>query len=365
MSATDARSAPAAAEPQAEPQAEPRAPQVVPATAEGLATAAALLRAGEVVAFPTETVYGLGADATRASAIERIYALKGRPRHNPLIVHVADAEAAAALAGAFSDTARELAARFWPGPLTLVVPRGPRIPSVVSAGLDTVALRVPAHPVALQLLRAVGLPLAAPSANRSESLSPTTAGHVLRSLPAVPLVVDGGPCWLGIESTVVDLVSSPPRLLRPGALPLRSLLAVLPQLALPLPERSLGPGPRPEGAAAPPDALPSPGMMARHYAPRAPLTLLDDTADEAQLVAQVAALPPPRGLLTYRPLPALAPLCAQIELLPAEPIALAADLYAALHRLDDAGVASIAALRPPATLDFLAINDRLKRAAHR
>ncbi|MFO0573987.1 MAG: L-threonylcarbamoyladenylate synthase [Polyangia bacterium] len=357
MSDADPRGVPGPGEPAARPG------QVVPATAEGLAAAAALLRAGEVVAFPTETVYGLGADATRASAIERIYALKGRPRHNPLIVHVADAETAAALAGTFSDTARELAARFWPGPLTLVVPRGPRIPSVVSAGLDTVALRVPAHPVALQLLRTVGLPLAAPSANRSESLSPTTAAHVLRSLPAVPLVVDGGPCWLGIESTVVDLVASPPRLLRPGALPLRSLLAVLPQLALPAPERSLGPDPTEAEAA--PSGLPSPGMMARHYAPRAALTLLDDTASEAQLVAQVGALPAPRGLLTYRPLPALAPLCAQVELLPAEPSALAADLYAALHRLDDAGVASIAALRPPAGLDFLAISDRLRRAAHR
>lgn len=331
---------------------------IVPPTPEGLARAAALLRSGEVVAFPTETVYGLGADATRPAAIERIYTLKGRPRNNPLIVHVAEAAAAAGLAGAWSATARELAARFWPGPLTLVVPRGPRLPSLLSAGLPTVGLRVPAHPVALQLLRTVGLPLAAPSANRSESLSPTTAEHVLRSLPGVPLVLDGGPCWLGIESTVIDLCTSPPRLLRPGALPLRSLLSVLPELVLPTLERSL----HAEEAG----ALPAPGMLARHYAPRARLYLLDaDPSDDGTRLQQaVQALPEPRGLLTYRPLPGLSALCTHVELLPAEPTALAADLFAALHRLDDAGVASIAALRPPAKLDYLAIADRLERASH-
>lgn len=329
------------------------APQVAAPDAEGLARAAELLRAGDVVAFPTETVYGLGADATRAEAVARIYAQKGRPRHNPLIVHVADAAAAARLAGEWSEQAAALADRFWPGPLTLVVPRGPRIPDLVSAGLPTVALRVPAHPVALALLRSAGLPLAAPSANRSESISPTTAAHVLASLPAVPLVLDGGPCRLGIESTVVDLVSRPPRLLRPGALPLRELLAVLPDLAMPAMEPPPGAG----------TALPSPGMMARHYAPAAPLTLLDPKEGEAALAERVAALPAPRGLLSYLPLPAVEALCARVELLPAEPAALGADLYAALHRLDDAGVAAIAALRPPASLDYLAIADRLTRAS--
>lgn len=329
------------------------APQVVAPDAEGLARAAELLRKGDVVAFPTETVYGLGADATRAEAVERIYAQKGRPRHNPLIVHVADAAAAAALASEWSEQAAALASRFWPGPLTLVVPRGPRIPALVSAGLPTVALRVPAHPVALALLQTAGLPLAAPSANRSESISPTTAAHVLASLPAVPLVLDGGPCRLGIESTVVDLVSQPPRLLRPGALPLRELLQVLPDLAMPTTE------PPPEPGA----ALPSPGLMARHYAPVAPLTLLDPSEGAAALAERVLALPAPRGLLSYLPLPAVEALCARVELLPAEPAALGADLYAALHRLDDAGVAAIAALRPPASLDYLAIADRLTRAS--
>ena len=342
------------------------APQVAAPDNDGLSRAAELLRQGDVVAFPTETVYGLGADATRAEAVERIYAHKGRPRHNPLIVHVADADAAARLAGGWSEQAAALASRFWPGPLTLVVPRGPRIPALVSAGLPTVALRVPAHPVALALRRTVELPLAAPSANRSESISPTTAAHVLASLPAVPLVLDGGPCRLGIESTVVDLVSRPPRLLRPGALPLRELLSVLPDLAMPpmpaTPTMTATPAidEPPSGTGS---ALPSPGMMARHYAPRAPLTLLDPREGEATLIERVLALPAPRGLLSYLPLPAVEALCARVELLPAEPAALGADLYAALHRLDDAGVASIAALRPPASLDYLAIADRLTRAS--
>lgn len=336
------------------------APQVAAPDSDGLSRAAGLLRRGDVVAFPTETVYGLGADATRAEAVERIYAQKGRPRHNPLIVHVADAEAAARLAGEWSEQAAALASRFWPGPLTLVVPRGPRIPALVSAGLPTVALRVPAHPVALALLQTAGLPLAAPSANRSESISPTTAAHVLASLPAVPLVLDGGPCRLGIESTVVDLVSRPPRLLRPGALPLRELLSVLPDLAMPPMSETPAIGEPPPGASS---ALPSPGMMARHYAPAAPLTLLDPREGEAALAERVAALPAPRGLLSYLPLPTVEAQCARVELLPAEPAALGADLYAALHRLDDAGVASIAALRPPASLDYLAIADRLTRAS--
>ncbi len=327
-----------------------------PVSAETLAQAAALLQRDEVCAFPTETVYGLGGSALSPAAIERIYALKGRPRYNPLIVHVGDAAAAAQLAGAWPAVAQQLAARFWPGPLTLVVPRGAAVPALVSAGLPTMALRVPAHPVALSLLRAARLPLAAPSANRSESVSPTTAAHVLGSLPAVPLILDGGPCPLGIESTVVDLTTSPPRLLRSGALPLRALLAVLPDLALPEAAQSLGPEPDAQAPRA------APGMLGRHYAPRAPMCLLPP-ALTTLTPAQLAALPPPRGLLTYRPLPALTAHFAHVEQLAAEPPAFAADLYAALHRLDEAGVASIAALAPPPDLDWHAIADRLRRAS--
>ncbi len=331
---------------------------LVPVSPESLARAASLLQRDEVCAFPTETVYGLGGNALSPAAIERIYALKGRPKYNPLIVHVADAQAAARLAGGWPAVAQLLADRFWPGPLTLVVPRGAAVPALVSAGRPTMALRVPAHPVALALLRTARLPLAAPSANRSESVSPTTAAHVLRSLPAVPLILDGGPCPLGIESTVVDLTTAPPRLLRSGALPLRALLALLPDLELPAATQSLGAESTDQVARA------APGMLARHYAPRAPLWLLGSAQTELT-PAQLAALTPPRGLLTYKPLPELAAHFHKVEQLASSPQAFAADLYAALHRLDDSGVASIAALTPPPDLDWHAITDRLQRAAFR
>ena len=341
---------------------------LVPVSPESLARAASLLQRDEVCAFPTETVYGLGGNALSPAAIERIYALKGRPKYNPLIVHVADAQAAARLAGGWPAVAQQLADRFWPGPLTLVVPRGAAVPALVSAGRPTMALRVPAHPVALALLRAARLPLAAPSANRSESVSPTTAAHVLRSLPAVPLILDGGPCPLGIESTVVDLTTAPPRLLRSGALPLRALLALLPDLQLPAAAQSLATGPAestgPAGPAAEQVARAAPGMMSRHYAPRAPLWLLGSAQTELT-PAQLAELTPPRGLLTYKPLPELAAHFHKVEQLASSPQAFAADLYAALHRLDDSGVASIVALAPPPDLDWHAITDRLQRAAFR
>lgn len=325
-----------------------------PLSEAALAHATALLRKDEVCAFPTETVYGLGGNALSAAAIERIYALKGRPRHNPLIVHVPDAAAAEALAAGWPERAQRLAAHFWPGPLTVVVPRGPAIPPIVSAGRSTVALRVPRHEAALRLLRACRLPLAAPSANRSEQLSPTTALHVLRSLPEVPMILDGGPCALGIESTVVDLTSEPPRLLRPGALPLVALREVLPELA--------APGDAVAVLAVPDGEAPaSPGMLARHYAPRARLWLVPELDEAAAL-----ALPGPRGLLTHEPASTSASVFAHIERLPDDPLGYAADLYAALHRLDDAGVQSIVALTPPSPRsgDWLAIHDRLKRAAH-
>ncbi|MDI6097804.1 L-threonylcarbamoyladenylate synthase [Actinoplanes sp. NEAU-A12] len=311
---------------------------VVRPDAEGLRRAVEILRADSVVAFPTETVYGLGANAFSEKAVGEIYRLKQRPSWNPLIVHVADVAAARSLSDEWPDLADDLAARFWPGPLTLVVRRAARLPGIGAAN-DTVAVRVPAHPVALDLLRASGLPLAAPSANRSESISPTTAGHVLRSLPDVPLVLDGGVCSWGIESTVLDLTGDVPRLLRPGALGLRVLRDAIGTITLPDAETV-------DGA-----ARPSPGMSRRHYAPRAEVILCKDVRDLDR-----SGLAEPIGVLAYEG-------SEGTEILSADPREYAADLYAALHRLDDAGVATILVQEPPQTEDWLAVRDRLSRAA--
>lgn len=318
---------------------------VVAADAAGLRRAAELLRQESVCAFPTETVYGLGAHAFSARAVAEVYRLKRRPSWNPLIVHVASTAAAEALAHEWPEAARLLAARFWPGPLSLVVERAHHLPA--NGGLTTVAIRVPAHPVALALLRECGLPLAAPSANRSESISPTTAEHVIRSLPDVPLVLDGGPCRFGIESTVVDVTVSPPRLLRPGALSLRAISEVVGPLQLPG-----------DGVGGTVAEVRSPGLAHRHYAPRARLHLVDDPAVLAAKAED--ADPGTIGILTHR---STAPLGAHVELLSADPLEYAADLYAALHRLDDAGVATILAQTPPAGDDWLAVRDRLTRAS--
>ncbi|MEV6596918.1 L-threonylcarbamoyladenylate synthase [Actinoplanes sp. NPDC051346] len=309
---------------------------IVAADAAGIRRAAELLRAGSVVAFPTETVYGLGADAFSAEAVAEIYRLKNRPSWNPLIVHVAHVAAARALAARWPAVADELAAAFWPGPLTLVVRRAPHL-TQIGADTGTIAIRVPAHEVALRLLEATDLPLAAPSANRSESISPTTAEHVLRSLPDVPMVLDGGPASWGIESTVLDVTGEVPRLLRPGALGLREIREVTGTLALP--DEVL------DGS-----ARPSPGMSRRHYAPRAKV-VLTDVVNPADLDASV-------GVLTYE--------TADVpgaEVLSADPREYAADLYAALHRLDDAGVTTILVRTPPPTEEWLAVRDRLMRAA--
>ncbi|WP_306203694.1 L-threonylcarbamoyladenylate synthase [Actinoplanes sp. RD1] len=301
--------------------------------ADGLRRAAELLRAGSVVAFPTETVYGLGADAFSAAAVAEIYRLKNRPSWNPLIVHVADVAAARSLAASWPAVADELAARFWPGPLTLVVRRAGHLPEVGAKTGGTIAIRIPAHEVALGLLTTAGIPLAAPSANKSESISPTTAEHVMRSLPDVPLVLDGGPASWGIESTVVDLTGPVPRLLRPGALPLRDIRDITGKLALP-------------DEVADGSARPSPGMSKRHYAPRARLVLASD----------ISEIPDGAGALTYVDLPGA-------EVLSSDPREYAADLYAALHRLDDRGVATIIVQAPPETEEWLAVRDRLSRAA--
>lgn len=299
--------------------------------------AAALLAAGELVGFPTETVYGLGADATNDSAVARIFAVKGRPNFNPLIVHVANVATAQRLVR-WTDTADKLAAHFWPGALTLVLERANDCPLslLVSAGLSSVAIRLPAHDIATALIAAAGCPIAAPSANASGAMSPTTAAHVAASLGAkVPLIVDGGPCKVGLESTVIDLTGDIPVLLRPGGVALEDIEAVLGR-AIP-------------SALDDEDHPKSPGMLARHYAPRAALRL------------DAIAAEPGETLLGFGPsAPAgTTNLSATGNLEEA-----AANLFALLHRLDET-TTKIAVMPIPDTGLGRAINDRLHRAAKR
>jgi L-threonylcarbamoyladenylate synthase len=312
-------------------------PNVRPADGAALEAAAALLRAGRLVAFPTETVYGLGADATSDRAVARIFEAKGRPRFNPLIVHLADAAAAEALA-VFDDRARDLAARFWPGPLTLVLPRAAACPVslLCSSGLDSLALRVPGHPLAEALLRRSGRPLAAPSANRSGAISPTTAAHVARSLgDRVPLILDGGPCPLGLESSVLDLTGERPALLRPGAVTREAL------------EARLGPLAGPEAGEAPK----SPGQLESHYAPALPLRLEARRAGPREALLAFGPDPPAGAAATLN-------LSASGDLVEA-----AANLFAHLHALDRPELEAIAVMPVPETGLGAAINDRLRRAA--
>ncbi|MBC8160551.1 MAG: threonylcarbamoyl-AMP synthase [Roseiflexaceae bacterium] len=243
-----------------------------------IASAAAALLRGELVAFPTETVYGLGANALDARAVARIFAAKERPAADPLIVHVATLDQLASVVAAMPPLAYELARRFWPGPLTLVLPRGQRIPPVVSAGMDSVAVRVPDHPVAFALLKAAGVPVAAPSANRFTRPSPTTAQHVYDDLKQrVEIILDGGPTPIGLESTVLSLVGAQPEVLRPGGVPIEALRAFVPNLVY-----------QPRYLAAEAGAQLAPGMLLKHYAPDAELLLFTGPR-EAVLAAMHAA----------------------------------------------------------------------------
>lgn len=312
-----------------------------------IADAARLLLAGELVAFPTETVYGLGARALDAAALGKIFEAKGRPATHPLIAHVRSAADAAALSSGWDARAQALAERFWPGPLTLVVPRAPSVPAELSGGKPTVAVRAPAHPVAQALLEAVGEPIAAPSANRYQTLSPTTAAHVARSLgDAVPLILDGGPCQAGVESTVLDLTVSPPTVLRPGALPLASLRELVPDVVVAV------------GSVVDEAARHSPGQDAVHYAPRAPLRLL--SRDEAIAAARAATAPV--GLVLRKAATSLPP-GVSAHALGDNAEQYAHLLYATLHALDDAGVETIYVELPPDDETWLAVSDRLRRAA--
>lgn len=305
-----------------------------------LRQAVELLRAGELVAFATETVYGLGADARSADAVARIFAAKGRPATNPVIVHVHDAAQARTVTSAWDDRAEALAAALWPGPLTLVLPRGPDIPPIVTAGGDTVAVRAPAHLVARALLAHFGGPIAAPSANRSNGISPTTAEHVLAGLDGrIPLVLDGGPCLVGLESTVLDLCGPAPRVLRLGAVGPDRIAAVLgAEVAV---EGGTDSGP-----------ARSPGRLARHYSPATPLELVEDASDQDLGDAAVLARRRLEG-------------CLQLEILPDDPEGYGRLLYAALHRADAAGARRIVVETVPADTAWAAIRDRLARAAAR
>lgn len=306
---------------------------------ESLAEAAALIRQGKLVAFPTETVYGLGADATNERAVAAIYAAKGRPQFNPLIIHLADTAQAETIA-LWNERAEKLAARFWPGPLTLVLPRCPNSPIslLASAGLDTVALRLPNHPVAQELIRQSKRPIAAPSANASGTLSPTRAEHVADSLgDQVDLILDGGACEVGVESTVLDLTSKTPTILRPGGITKEEIESLLGPIRLSLHDET---------------APKSPGMLLSHYAPSLPLRLnaTEAEADEAFLTFG--------NEKTYTGGAFRINLSASGNLIEA-----AANLFAMLRALDRPDYIGIAVAPIPQTGLGAAINDRLTRAA--
>lgn len=304
--------------------------------------AATILREGGLVAFPTETVYGLGADASDAAAVTGIYAAKERPRFNPLIAHIPSL-AAAMEQGSFDDAARRLAQAFWPGPLTLVVPFAASctVSDLARAGLDSVGLRVPADPLALDLLTAVGRPVAAPSANRSGRVSPTTADHVLGDLDGrIDAVLDGGPTPVGVESTIVSCLDGEPRLLRPGGVPREAIERVLGQR---LPDLGdIGPKPL------------APGMLASHYAPRAQVRLNADAIRDGEAALIFGPGAPDRLERATMVLN----LSERGDLAEA-----AARLFSSLRRLDASGAATIAVVPIPSSGLGEAINDRLARAA--
>lgn len=315
---------------------------IAAASPESLARAARLLRDGEVVAFPTETVYGLGADATNAAAAARIFAVKNRPSFDPLIVHLADAGGLPSVAADCPPAARRLIARYWPGPLTIVLPKTARVPDIVTAGLPSVAVRVPDHPIARQLLDAAGLPIAAPSANPFGYVSPTTAAHVAAQLgDAVPLILDGGPCRVGVESTIVSFVDATPTLLRPGAVTLEMLQAELGEVV------TGGDAPRPN----------APGQLPRHYAPHTVVRLIADPS------AVAAADRAGCALLSCAPAADVEGFAA-VEILAADgDLATAATrLFAALRALDVGGFRRVYAVAVPERGLGRAIMDRLRRS---
>ena len=313
--------------------------------------AANRLTNGELVALPTETVYGLAANAFDSAAVDRIYEAKGRPRHNPIIVHVASMELARQCASQWPEEAEALARAFWPGPLTLVLPRSKLIPDIVTAGGNTVGIRWPSHPIIQSVIQRCGFPLAAPSANPANQISPTTAEHVRQEMGnRLSLIIDGGSCRVGIESTVLDLTVRPAVVLRPGMISLSALQAVVPTVA----ERTQSPG----------AALKSPGQLPKHYSPRARL-LLARWANEQELRQRIESegcsllkshviafdiIPQGKGF-------------GRVSVVPNDAEAYARALYAELHRCDREMARLIVVEEPPPGVAWQGIRDRLRRAA--
>ena len=311
--------------------------------------AAALLRAGELVAFPTETVYGLGADALNGEAAARIFAAKGRPADNPLIAHIAGESGLAGLiAGEPCACARKLMRAFWPGPMTLIFPKSARVPREVTAGLDTVAVRMPSHPVARALIRAAQTPIAAPSANRSGRPSPTTAAHVLEDMEGrIPLILDGGPCEVGLESTVVDVTGARPRILRPGGVTLEMLEGVVGDVDVDegvLHQLQAGSQAR------------SPGMKYKHYAPKGEVTIVTGPRAAQEIARLYDAADGRAAILAFSQADYGARRVYRLKNAPGE-------LFAALRQLDEDGMETIYAEDVPTTGVGLAVMNRLMRAA--
>ncbi|MGO8927456.1 MAG: L-threonylcarbamoyladenylate synthase [Limisphaerales bacterium] len=330
--------------------------EVLPTHTPGLFQAAVqrateLLRAGEVVALPTETVYGLAASALDPRAVERIFQVKGRPAHNPIIVHVASIDMAKRCVASWPALASRLAKAFWPGPLTLVLPRAKGIPSIITAGGMTVGVRWPSHPFIQAVIRECGFPLAAPSANPSNRVSPTIAEHVRKSLGGkIRLIVDGGQAQVGLESTVLDISGWPPRLLRPGMIHEQALLAVTGELVL--------------GASEGPEVLKSPGLLRKHYSPKAKLVVWSWT-DEAELKmrsAECGVRSSRVHVVVHTRIPAGTEF-GRVSVIPHDAAAFARAIYAVLHQCDEAGAELIVVEALPDAPEWRAIADRLRRAA--
>ncbi len=313
--------------------------------------AAELLSAGQVVALPTETVYGLAANALDARAVARIFEIKGRPAHNPIIVHVSDEAMTRRCVAEWPALAGQLARAFWPGPLTLVLAKSAAVPDIVTAGGGTVGVRWPSHPFIQAVISACGFPLAAPSANPSNRVSATNAAHVKKAFgDKVPLIVDGGQSQIGIESTVLDVSIRPPRLLRPGIIHEEALIAVVGELQA---ESGGAPG-----------VLKSPGLLRKHYSPKARLVIWS-WRDEKELRTQAAAAGIEGGricVVTHSRVPAGTGF-ARVSVIPHDPAAFARAIYAELHHCDEAGAELIVVEALPKTSEWRAIRDRLNRAA--
>jgi L-threonylcarbamoyladenylate synthase len=320
--------------------------------AHAVARATEVLKAGGVVALPTETVYGLAANALDSAAVAKIYEIKGRPAHNPVIVHVTNRAMALRCAANWPEAADRLAHAFWPGPLTLVVPRSAVMPDQVTAGGDTVGVRLPSHPLMAAVINACGFPLAAPSANLANRLSPTAAAHVVEQLgDRIPLVIDGGDCAVGIESAVVDVTGPAPVLLRPGVLTVDALSAAVGAPVILASSAEGGP-------------LKSPGRLKRHYAPRARLVVAGWKSEPelAQLVACLGADPDRIFILAHTCIP-MHGRFPRVAVLPDDPEAVARALYGALHAADAEGAEVIIVEAPPAASEWAGVADRLARGA--